>query len=127
MIKQNKIDTVDKYLNNLFNKREAGVVPDDSFVTYLGNKLKFEFSRKYSKAPTPFFSWRLALATFAVLIVLVGVVYLSKTKTANQMADLDIALTKTTNELSFLDKEVKEASLEPEEEIDKELELVIKL
>lgn len=80
MTKKTDIDNFDSYLNNLFNKKRASNVPDDSFVTYLGNKLKYEFEVMHKKKrETPAFSpprfllrplWAVVLTT--ILLVLTG-------------------------------------------------------
>jgi len=132
----NKIDNLDNYLENLSRKKRVSNVPDDSFVTYLGNKLKYEFSQKYSQKKKmhvyssllPTFTWRLAFASVVIiLVVFMGTRYLSQTKTANQLASLDASITSMEKELAFLDKETQETTAGIDETIDQELESVTKL
>lgn len=136
MTNKSNIDNLDKYLENLFSKKRASNVPDPSFVTYLGNKLKYEFSQKYSQKKKvrvfpsflPTFTWRLAFASaFIMLVVFIGTRYLSNTNTNNQLAGLDASITSMERELAFLDKETQETTVSIDETIDQELESVTKL
>lgn len=125
------VNNLDKYLNSLFGKKEhKKIAPEDSFVTYLGNRLKFEFAQKYKREEKtsafspllPIFSWRLApVGILALVIIFAGTVYFSKSRNNNQLVAIDKSISNIESELAYLDQETQEIISYTESTIEQEL------
>lgn len=131
-----KIDNLDDYLNSLFGKKTAEGVPSESFMTYLGNKLDFEFSRQVlgpsgKKSPVSaqisVLNWRLAFISCTIFIAAAGLLYFSKAKSVSHLTNLDASVSDIGQELTYLDAETQEAITSLDENLDEELESILKL
>lgn len=102
------MNNLDNFLNAVFGKKKNSVEPDDSFVTYLGNKLKYEFEKNYAKGsdPKPYRRWSLWIPIPAVTLALILAVFLfGKTQPPVTVSS---QISETEKELAQIESETKE-------------------
>lgn len=114
------IDQFDNYLEDLFSRKIKRGVPEQSFLTYLENRLlwgfekKHENSRKGFSIGLPAFSFLYApkyvfAAVFAVIIIFSGIIYQRKNSTSSLLL-LDQQLTQSEADLSHIDSQLNDLS-----------------
>lgn len=102
------MNNLDKYLDSLFTKKADRTDPSDSFVTYLGNKLKYEFEKNYAKGPDPkpYNRWAFWIPIPAIALALILAVFLfGKTQSP---ATVSSQISETEKELAQIESETKE-------------------
>lgn len=131
-----EIENLNQYLESLFSRKKVkSALPDDSFVTILGNRLNWKFSQEYppkkeilsSFLPNWFPSWRLAFVPILTfLLILGGIFYFTRSKSKN-LANLEATINSLESEIVSLDKETYEITSSEEETIETGLAAIEKM
>ncbi len=102
------MNNLDNLLNAVFGNKKNSVEPDDSFVTYLGNKLKYEFEKKYARRPNPIphRKWLAWFALPSLTMALILIIFLLGQNRAT--ATISSQISETEKELAVIESETKQ-------------------
>src|SRR3989338_3916530 len=102
------MNNLDNLLNAVFGKKSNRVEPDDSFVTYLGNKLKYEFEKQYFKGsdPKPYRKWAFWIPLPAIALAIFMIVFLFNRNQTTVTVSSQVQ--EAENEIAMMETEMAE-------------------